>query len=125
MRSAAAGGWVVAGIVAAAVLAGCAVGPDYQRPPVAEPATFRGQASAEAASLADAPWWEVFQDPVLKGLIGDALRSNYDVRIAAARVQEARAILGIARSQFFPSVDYSVNTSRGNVTPGVGGGPGG
>jgi outer membrane protein, multidrug efflux system len=116
---------IVAGIVAAALLGGCAVGPDYQRPPAAEPATFRGQASAEAASLADAPWWEVFHDPVLQGLIGDALRSNYDVRIAAARVQEARAVLGIARSELFPSVDYNVSASRGNVTPGVLGGAGG
>jgi multidrug efflux system outer membrane protein len=112
-------------VVAAAVLAGCAIGPDYQRPPVAEPPTFRGQATAEAASLADAPWWEVFQDPVLQGLIGEALRNNYDVQIAAARVQEARAILGIARSELFPSVDYSVDASRGNVTAGPLGRPGG
>jgi outer membrane protein, multidrug efflux system len=116
---------IVASAVAAALLGGCAIGPDYKRPPVAEPATFRGQATAEAASLADAPWWEVFHDPVLKGLIGDALRNNYDVRVAAARVQEARAHLGIARSEFFPSLDYDVSASRGNVTPGVLGGPGG
>ena len=54
-------------LVGAALLGGCAIGPDYKRPVVAEPATFRGQAIAEATSLADAPWWEVFQDPALQG----------------------------------------------------------
>jgi multidrug efflux system outer membrane protein len=116
---------IVAGIVGALLLAGCAIGPDYKRPPVAEPETFRGQATAEAASLADAPWWEVFQDPVLRDLIQEALRNNYDVRIAAARVEEARAILGIARSDFFPSLDYNVDVARGNVAPGPLGAPGG
>src|SRR3989442_1227965 len=84
---------IVSGVVAAALLGGCAIGPNYKRPSVAEPPTFRGQATAEAASLADAPWWEVFQDPSLKALIQEALRKNYDVAIAAARVQEARANL--------------------------------
>jgi len=120
-----AGSRIVAGIIATALLGGCALGPDYKRPPVAEPSAFRGQATAEGASLADAPWWEVFQDPVLKSLIGEALRNNYDVQIAAARVQEARGILGIARSELFPSLDYSVDVSRGNVAPGQLGRPGG
>ncbi len=79
----------------------------------------------EAASLADAPWWEVFQDPILKGLIRDALSNNYDVQIAAARVQEARANLGIARSDLYPSLDYSASVSRGDVGPGLFGRPGG
>jgi multidrug efflux system outer membrane protein len=116
---------IVAGVVGAALLAGCAIGPDYKRPPVAEPDTFRGQAAAEAASLADAPWWEVFQDPALQELIQEAIRNNYDVKIAAARVQEARAILGIARSDLFPSVDYDAGVSRGDVGPGPLGKPGG
>ena len=111
-------------VVAAAVLAGCTIGPDYKRPSVAEPPTFRGQATAEATSLADAPWWEVFQDPVLKALIQEALRNNYDVGIAAARVQEARANLGVARSDYFPSLDYGITAGRGKVTPGIAG-PGG
>jgi multidrug efflux system outer membrane protein len=118
-------GWIASGIVAAALLAGCAIGPDYKRPSVAEPQTFRGQATAEASSLADEPWWEVFRDPVLKGLIQEALSRNYDVRIAAARVQEAQAILRVARSDLYPSLDYSGGVSRSNITPGVLGGPGG
>jgi outer membrane protein, multidrug efflux system len=86
MRSA--HGWIALAGVAATLLGGCAIGPNYQRPSVAEPPTFRGQTTAEAASLADAPWWQVFQDPALKDLIQEALRRNYDVQIAAARVQE-------------------------------------
>jgi multidrug efflux system outer membrane protein len=85
---------IISSLVVAALLSGCAIGPDYKRPAVARPETFRGQATAEAASLADVPWWEAFQDPILKGLIHDALGSNYDVRIAAARVQEARESRG-------------------------------
>src|SRR5207237_9120092 len=82
-----------------------------------EPETFRGQATAEAGSLADAAWWEVFQDPILKELIREALRNNYDVRIAAARVQEARAGFVATRSDLFPSLDYSGAAGRSNATP--------
>src|SRR5262245_47416062 len=114
--------WIV---VATALLAGCAIGPDYKRPVVAEPPTFRGQATAEATSLADAPWWEAFEDPILRNLIQEALSNNYDVRIAAARVQEARANLRIARSDLFPSLEYGVSAGRGKLTPGVAGSAGG
>ena len=107
------------------MLAGCAIGPDYKRPAIAAPPTFRGQATGEAVSFADAPWWEAFQDPILKGLIQEALRNNYDVGIAAARVQEARANLGIARSDLFPSLDYGASAGRGKITPGIAGSPGG
>ena len=64
-------------------------------------------------------------DLTLIALIQEALPNNYDVWIAAARVQEARAALGVARSDFFPSLDYRVGASRGQVTPGVLGAPGG
>jgi multidrug efflux system outer membrane protein len=111
-------------VVATAVLAGCAIGPDYKRPRVAEPPTFRGQVTSEAASLADAPWWDVFQDPSLKALIEEALRNNYDVRIAAARVQEARANFVVSRSDLYPSLDYGAGVSRSKITAGVAGGPG-
>src|SRR5256712_3078402 len=60
---------IVSGVVAVALLGGCAIGPNYTRPAVAEPPTFRGQAAVEAASFADAPWWEAFQDPSLQALI--------------------------------------------------------
>ena len=110
---------IAAGLVAAFLLGGCAIGPDYKRPVVAEPATFRGQAVAEASSLADAPWWQVFQDQALRDLIQEALRSNYDVQIAAARVQEARAFVTVQRSDYFPSLDYNVNAARGDASAGL------
>jgi multidrug efflux system outer membrane protein len=116
---------VLSSLVAAALLGGCAIGPNYKRPAVAEPQTFRGQSTAEAASLADLPWWEVFQDTILKNLIQEALRSNYDVRIAAARVQEARANFVVARSDRYPSFDYGAGVLRSNMTSGVQGFPGG
>ena len=112
-------------MVATVALAGCTIGPDYKRPAVAEPPVFRGQETAEAVSFADAPWWEVFQDSILKGLIQEALRNNYDVGVAAARVQEARANVGVARSDYFPSLDYSVGAGRSKVGPGILGAPGG
>jgi multidrug efflux system outer membrane protein len=115
---------IISSVVATALLGGCAIGPNYKRSSVAEPATFRGQATAEAASLADAPWWDVFQDPSLNALIQEALRNNYDVRIAAARVQEARANFVVSRSDLYPSLDYAAGVSRGRITPGIQGGPG-
>jgi multidrug efflux system outer membrane protein len=102
-------------IVVALILAGCAIGPDYKRPAVAEPGSFRGQATAEAGSFADTPWWEAFQDPTLKALIQEALRNNYDAAIAAARVQEARANLRVARSDLFPSLDYGARAGRARL----------
>jgi len=122
IRSASA--WIAAGVAAAGLLGGCAIGPDYKRPVVAEPPTFRGQSIAEAASLADAGWWEVFQDPILKNLILEAFHNSYDVRIAAARVLEARANFVVARSELYPSLDYNVDVGRSNMTPGIAGGPG-
>lgn len=102
-------------VVAAGLLGGCALGPNYTRPSVAEPPTFRGQTAAESVSFADAPWWDVFQDPALKALIEEALRNNKDVAIAAARVQEARASLSVARSDLYPSLDYGATAGRARL----------
>ena len=89
-------------------LAGCAVGPSYKQPTLAVPEQYRGVEGppTPGESLADLQWWETFGDPVLKGLIDEALRNGYDVRIAASRVDEARARAGIAKSQFFPQIGY-------------------
>jgi multidrug efflux system outer membrane protein len=86
-------------------LAGCTVGPNYVRPTVPAPAAFRAPEplpAAEAASLADLKWFDVFQDPQLQDLIRTALTQNYDLREAVARVAEARANLGITRSEQYP-----------------------
>ena len=101
------------GAVSLALLAGCAVGPNYRRPLVPVPAQFYGEErAAEARSLADVPWWDVFDDPILKRLIEEAVRNGFDARLAAARVQEARARYGIVRSQRFPAVDYQAGWQR-------------
>jgi len=86
---------------------GCAaVGPNYDRPKMPPPAQYRFAAGAEqAASLADLPWWEVFDDVALQSLVWEAVANNLDVRIAAARVEEARARAGIAKSFLYPQVD--------------------
>jgi len=99
----------------ALALAGCrTLGPNYRRPALNVPDQHRGQAgAAEAASLADQPWWDVFHDDALKGLIAEALRNGYDVRLAAWRVEEARANAGIIRSQVFPAFQGSVELGRG------------
>ena len=101
-------------ILAVGLLVGCAVGPDYRRPAVAAPATFRGQESrAQQASFADLPWWDVFQDETLKGLIREALTNNYDLRIAVVRMEEARAAAIQQRSALFPQINYQGEAARG------------
>jgi len=100
------------GVFGALLLAGCAVGPNYKRPAVVTPQTYRGapagtEATASsggaAASFGDEKWWEVFQDAQLQSLIRTALQQNYDVRIAASRILQAQAELGITRSNELPS----------------------
>jgi outer membrane protein, multidrug efflux system len=119
-------------LLALSGLVGCAVGPNYKRPSVDVPATYRsttdGSVANEASQLQEAKpkqppvesakpsfgdekWWEVFEDRQLQGLIRTALENNYDVRIAAARVLEARAQLGITRADQLPSL-----SAGGNIT---------
>jgi outer membrane protein, multidrug efflux system len=93
------------------LLAGCLVGPNYKRPPLEAPGAYRGDSQAsiarsDAASepLGDEKWWEVFQDPVLQQLIRTAIEQNYDLRIAASRVLQAQAQVGITRADQFPTV---------------------
>jgi multidrug efflux system outer membrane protein len=101
------------------LLAGCAVGPDYKRPPVPSPSAFRGEEAATTNSLGELPWWEVFHDEKLQALVRTALTNNYDVRIAATRVAQARAMVAQARSQLFPQLDYFAGAGRGrNIGPG-------
>lgn len=112
--------------VSMVVWSGCAVGPNYKRPAVDAPGMYRGAATETtapssasgapdkpaasppsqptAASLGDEKWWDVFQDPELQRLIRAALKNNYDVRIAATRVLQAQAQLGITRADQYPSL---------------------
>ena len=88
---------------------GCAVGPNYRKPAVPVPPEYRSVSpdqtgKSDVASFGDQKWWDAFQDEVLRDLIQTALKQNYDVRIAAARILEARAQLGITRADQLPSV---------------------
>jgi multidrug efflux system outer membrane protein len=94
-------------------LASCAVGPNYQRPAVNSPAAFRSVDGATNGSFAELAWWQVYQDVTLQALIREAMTNNYDLRIALARVEQARAFALQARSQFVPSVNYNGTVSRG------------
>jgi multidrug efflux system outer membrane protein len=96
--------------IAAGLLAGCTVGPDYKRPSVQVPATFRAPEPVpnnQPASLADLKWWEVFKDEQLQQLVRRALVENYDLRDAVAHVEAARANLGQVRSNQFPQAGVS------------------
>jgi multidrug efflux system outer membrane protein len=96
------------------LLAGCAIGPKYKRPEAGAPASFRGDNQPGATnSLAELPWWQVFQDDALQGLIRTALTNNYDLRIATTRVEQARALAAETSSQFFPLVGYEGTAARG------------
>ena len=104
------------GVAIAILGSGCAVGPNYKKPSVNVPGTYRGLAPEEtgksdSASLGDQKWWEVFQDEKLQSLIRTALQQNYDVRIAGARILQAQAQLGITRADQFPSVSAGANIS--------------
>ena len=105
--------WIVA--IALLMLTGCAVGPNYKRPPVTVPGTYRGLAAdtdpQATASLGDEKWWTVFQDEQLQALIREALAQNYDMRIAAARVLQAQAVLGITRADQFPTITGGASAS--------------
>ena len=99
---------VLGAVVVCLFFTGCAVGPDYSRPPVSIPDNYRGlQGTPTPESLADVAWWEVFKDPVLQELTREALRNNYDLRTAAARVEEARSQIGVARSFLYPQVGFN------------------
>lgn len=100
--------------LALTLLVGCAVGPNYKQPAVPSPGEYREVQGPppSSPSLADQPWWAVFQDPKLQQLIDEALGTAFDVQLAAWRVEEARAAAGIARSEFFPQIFYGGQWSR-------------
>jgi multidrug efflux system outer membrane protein len=100
----------------------CTVGPAFKRPAVDLPPTFRGapsDAAASAAAFGDQAWWDVFEDDRLRELIDTALRQNFDLRIAAARIVEAQAQLGVTRADQFPTVDGHAEASRSRAARSV------
>src|SRR2546429_589356 len=109
---------LMAAMMSLSLVAGCRVGPNYHRPVVQPPTAFRDlsenpQAQAHAASYADLPWWQVFQDPQLQELIRTALKQNYDLQLATERINAARAQVAISRSRLFPQVQGNGDFSGG------------
>jgi len=105
-------------VIASGLVAGCAVGPNYHRPTVQSPAAYRDlsenpQVQAQAASYADLPWWQVFQDPQLQELIRTALKQNYDLQLATERINAGRAQLAVTRSSQFPQLQGNADFSGG------------
>jgi multidrug efflux system outer membrane protein len=109
---------LLAALLAASVISGCMVGPNYHRPAVQPATAFRDvsanpEAQAKVASYADLPWWQVFQDPQLQDLIHIALKQNYDLLIATERINAARAQVVVTRSSLFPQVSGNGNFTGG------------
>ena len=103
-------------VVAVLALNACTVGPHYKRPAVTAPDTYRGlppdAAPQTSASIGEEKWWTVFQDEQLQKLIRQALVQNYDLRIAATRVLQAQAALGITRADQFPTIAGGVSANN-------------
>jgi outer membrane protein, multidrug efflux system len=99
-------------VVSLALLQGCALGPNYRRPELPLTPSFRDQPEQQA-SIADLPWWEVFDDAALQELVRESLANNRDLMVATARVEQARYIAGVTRSELFPSLGYDAAVSRG------------
>jgi multidrug efflux system outer membrane protein len=93
------------------LLAGCNLGPKYKRPTFQPPATFYTEDQAKQISIGDMAWWDLFKDPVLQGLIREALKNNYDLQLALARVEEQKDFLGVTHSQYYPQFAYDGNIS--------------
>ncbi len=96
---------------------GCTLGPNYLRPKILTPENHRGAVEKTSAdSLANVPWWELFRDKALQQLTRVALANNYDLRAAAARVEEARAQVGVTRSFLYPQVSATGSATAQQVS---------
>lgn len=101
-------------VVLAYLVAACSVGPDYERPGIETPDAWQ-YSFEEMADVANTAWWSGFNDPVLDQLVAQALESNLDVRIAAARIEQFAARLNIARSDYYPQIGYGASASRQGI----------
>jgi multidrug efflux system outer membrane protein len=102
-------------VLFAALVAGCTVGPDYERPAVETPTDWRVSYTS-AVEVANTRWWEQFGDPVLNELVETAIRENLDVRIAAARVDQFIGALTATQSQLYPQIGYGADAGRARAS---------
>jgi len=98
-------------------LTGCAMGPDFKKP-VVETANHFRFIDSESEKVVNLKWWELFNDHVLNSLVITALNDNKDVRIAASRIEEARASLGFTKADMYPRLDVEAGSSRGSYVGG-------
>jgi multidrug efflux system outer membrane protein len=107
------------GVVSIVLVAGCAIGPDYEEPEVPVPEVYREPVES-GASIANLRWWELFQNDELNELIEVALENNKDLDVAVARVEEVRARLGFVRADQWPQIGGVAGVQRGNTIVGTG-----
>ena len=98
-------------------LSGCALGPDFMRPVVETPKNYRFE-KVPAERMINLKWWELFNDPVLYTLVTQALTNNKDLKIAAVRVEQARAYLGFTRADQYPGFYIEAGAGTGNFAGG-------
>jgi len=99
------------------LLSGCAVGPEFKEPPVETPGAYRTQVKP-TDTAADLRWWELFDDPILVDLVMEALKNNRDIRVAASRIEQARATVGFTRADRYPRLDGDAGAYTGNFNGG-------
>ena len=102
-------------ILSVLILSGCKLGPDYVRPPIPVPQTWREPVPLDR-SLANLPWWDLFQDPQLEELIRIAFEENKDLKIAVERIEEARAFYGFQKADLYPRVDLNASAGQGELS---------
>jgi multidrug efflux system outer membrane protein len=99
------------------LLSGCNLGPFFKRPAMELPAGYhRAVSETTAKSIADVAWWQLFDEPQLVALIDEALRGNLDLRLTAAQILEAQALVAAARAGFYPQLSGQLEATRGNET---------
>ncbi|MGV8075190.1 MAG: efflux transporter outer membrane subunit [Syntrophobacteraceae bacterium] len=108
-------------IACALILSSCSLAPKYDRTPGEVPQEFRfresgGEPQGAQESFAGLGWWEIFEDPQLQSLVRTALEHNYDVQLAAARVEESRALVGVSRSLWLPQINGSYSFQNERLT---------
>jgi len=102
-------------ILMAMLLSACMLGPDFQKPDLEPPETFRfADSKAEMAEEVNLKWWELFSDPILASLVHTALQNNLDVKTAVSRIEEARAALGFSEADLYPMLDIQGGAQVGN-----------
>ena len=102
-------------VIPLVILSGCKLGPNYVRPTVPVPETYKENGQMDA-TIANMEWWDLFQDPQLQELIRIALAENKDLKIAVERIEEARAFYGFQKADLYPQVDATATAAHQELT---------